>query len=76
MAPFGLIVKLCPKHIAPEFTVIIGLAFTIIILTAEFEQPAIFVPVTVKTWKLKQNYVMQVNNFEFFMISTPEVSVI
>jgi hypothetical protein len=33
-------VKFCPAHIAPEFTVIIGLALTVKFVVAEPIQPA------------------------------------
>ena len=51
LAPFGLIVKFCPAHIAPLFTVIIGLGLTIKLLVANAwdTQPVTeFVPITVK----------------------------
>ena len=49
-APFGLIVNDWPAQIAPEFTVIIGLAFTIklLVATACDTHPAVLVPATVK----------------------------
>jgi hypothetical protein len=36
-----------PLQIAPELTATVGLALTVIVATAEFEQPAALVPVTV-----------------------------
>ncbi len=47
-APLGVIVNDCPEHIAPEFTEIVGAAFTVTELTAVFEltQPKALVPVT------------------------------
>ena len=48
-APFGLIVKDSPIHIAPELTVTVGLGFTIKLLVAKAydKQPAVLVPATV-----------------------------
>ena len=51
LAPFGLIVKFWPAQIAPLFTVIIGLGFTIKLLVAkvcDLHPVAEFVPITVK----------------------------
>ena len=50
LAPFGLIVKFCPAQIAPLFTVMIGLGFTVklLVATACDTQPAVLVPATVK----------------------------
>jgi len=49
-APLGLMVKFCPAQIEPEFTIIIGLTFTIklLVATACDTQPAVLVPATVK----------------------------
>ena len=41
--------KICPAQIAPEFTVMVGLAFTIKLLVAKAcdTHPAVLVPATV-----------------------------
>ena len=48
VAPDGVIVKDCPVQITPEFTVIVGVVFTVIVLTAVLEptHPKALVPVT------------------------------
>ena len=47
-APLGDIVKDCPVQITPEFTVIVGVVFTVTLLTAVLTpiQPKALVPVT------------------------------
>ena len=50
-APLGLMVKFCPAQIAPEFTIIVGLVFTIKLLVAtacDTHPVTEFVPITVK----------------------------
>jgi hypothetical protein len=48
LAPLGVNVNNCPIHIAPLFTVIVGLALTVIddIAVLELTQPLVPVPVT------------------------------
>ena len=47
-APLGDIVKDCPVQITPEFTVMVGVVFTVTLLTAVLApiQPKTLVPVT------------------------------
>ena len=47
-APLGVKVKLFPEQITPEFTLTVGVMFTVIVLTAVFidTQPSELVPVT------------------------------
>jgi hypothetical protein len=49
VAPDGVIVKLLPVQITPEFTVMVGVVFTVIVLTAVLDptHPNALVPVTV-----------------------------
>jgi hypothetical protein len=46
-APDGVIVNDLPEQIEPEFTATVGMALTVTVETAVFEQPAALVPVTV-----------------------------
>jgi hypothetical protein len=48
LAPEGTIVNTCPAQIEPLFTTIVGLAKTVTLETAVFEDthPAVLVPVT------------------------------
>ena len=49
-APLGLMVKFCPAQIAPEFTVMVGLTFTIKLLVetaCDLHPVMVFVPITV-----------------------------
>ena len=48
-APDGVIVKDCPVQITPEFTVMVGVVFTVTLLTAVLDptHPKALVPVTI-----------------------------
>jgi hypothetical protein len=47
VAPDAVSVADCPEQVAAEFTVIVGVAFTLTVATAVFVQPEALDPITV-----------------------------